>query len=60
MIGELFREPYGHLGFLWSGVTMGQVLSLPMIAVGLWLMARAKPSEASGPAGSASKRRPAR
>lgn len=60
MIGELFREPDAHLGFLWSGVTMGQILSLPMIAVGLWLMARAKPSAASGPAGSASKRRPAR
>lgn len=49
MIGEVFREPDAHLGFLWSGVTMGQLLSLPMIAVGLWLMARAKPMAASRP-----------
>jgi phosphatidylglycerol:prolipoprotein diacylglycerol transferase len=56
MIGELFREPDAQLGFLWSGVTMGQLLSLPMIVAGLWLMARAKPPVASGPAESASKR----
>ncbi len=32
---ELFRQPDAHIGFLWSGVTMGQILSLPMIIVGL-------------------------
>jgi len=31
---ELFREPDAHIGFLSLGVTMGQVLSLPMILVG--------------------------
>jgi phosphatidylglycerol:prolipoprotein diacylglycerol transferase len=36
---ELFREPDAHLGFLWGGVTMGQLLSLPMLAVGLALVA---------------------
>ena len=40
---ELFREPDAHLGFFFAGVTMGQMLSLPMIAAGLWLMVRAKP-----------------
>ena len=40
---ELFREPDAHLGFFFAGVTMGQILSLPMIAAGLWLMVRAKP-----------------
>lgn len=37
---ELFREPDAHLGFLLGGFTMGQLLSLPMIAFGLWLIAR--------------------
>jgi phosphatidylglycerol:prolipoprotein diacylglycerol transferase len=32
---ELFREPDAQLGFLWGGLTMGQLLSLPMIALGL-------------------------
>lgn len=31
---ELFREPDAHLGFLTAGATMGQWLSLPMIAFG--------------------------
>ena len=38
---ELFREPDPQLGFLLSGLTMGQLLSLPMLAAGLWLAARA-------------------
>jgi phosphatidylglycerol:prolipoprotein diacylglycerol transferase len=38
---ELFREPDEHLGFLLGGgVTMGQILSLPMILAGLFLLAR--------------------
>jgi phosphatidylglycerol---prolipoprotein diacylglyceryl transferase len=36
---ELFREPDAHLGFLWAGLTMGQLLSLPMLAAGLALVA---------------------
>ena len=35
MFVELFRQPDAYLGFLWGGLTMGQILSLPMIAVGL-------------------------
>ena len=31
---ELFREPDAHLGFLVGGLTMGQLLSLPMIVLG--------------------------
>lgn len=42
LVGELFRQPDAHLGFLFGGVTMGQLLSLPMLAAGLWLMARAR------------------
>ena len=43
MIGEVFRQPDPHLGFLAGGLTMGQLLSLPMLAAGLWLMRRARP-----------------
>ncbi len=50
MIVEQFREPDAHIGFLLGGVTMGQSLSLPMVAAGLWLMARAKPAPAQAPA----------
>jgi phosphatidylglycerol:prolipoprotein diacylglycerol transferase len=42
MIGEVFREPDANLGFLFAGVTMGQVLSLPMVAAGAWLILRAR------------------
>jgi phosphatidylglycerol:prolipoprotein diacylglycerol transferase len=35
IIGELFREPDPQLGFLWGGLTMGMLLSLPMIVAGL-------------------------
>ena len=43
-IGECFREPDAFLGFLWSGLTMGQVLCVPMIlaGIGLVLFARAR------------------
>jgi phosphatidylglycerol:prolipoprotein diacylglycerol transferase len=43
IIGEFFRQPDAHLGFLFAGATMGQLLSLPMLLVGGWMMARAKP-----------------
>jgi phosphatidylglycerol:prolipoprotein diacylglycerol transferase len=39
---ELVREPDAHLGYLAFGwVTMGQLLSVPMILFGAWLMWRA-------------------
>ena len=38
---EFFREPDAQLGFLLGGVTMGQILSLPMAAVGLTLLVAA-------------------
>ena len=41
--GELFREPDAHIGFLAGGVTMGQILSLPLLLAGLCLIARARP-----------------
>jgi phosphatidylglycerol---prolipoprotein diacylglyceryl transferase len=39
---ELFREPDEHLGFLLGGATMGQLLSLPMILLGLFLILRTR------------------
>ena len=42
LVGEVFRQPDAHLGFLLGGATMGQLLSLPMVAVGLWLILRAR------------------
>jgi len=33
--GEFFREPDAQLGFLWGGLTMGMVLSIPMILAGV-------------------------
>ncbi len=36
---EFFRAPDPQLGFLFDGVTMGMVLSVPLIAVGLGLLA---------------------
>jgi phosphatidylglycerol:prolipoprotein diacylglycerol transferase len=41
-IGELFREPDLHIGFLAGGTTMGQLLSLPLGVLGLYLLARAR------------------
>jgi phosphatidylglycerol---prolipoprotein diacylglyceryl transferase len=38
LASELFREPDAHLGFILGPVTMGQILSLPMMLVGLALV----------------------
>lgn len=41
---EFFREPDVQLGYLLGGwLTMGMVLSLPMVLIGIWMMARARP-----------------
>ncbi len=37
-VAELFREPDAHLGFLVGGTTMGQLLSAPMILLGVALV----------------------
>jgi phosphatidylglycerol:prolipoprotein diacylglycerol transferase len=42
IIVEFFREPDPQLGFLWGGATMGQMLSIPMVLIGLWLALRAR------------------
>jgi phosphatidylglycerol---prolipoprotein diacylglyceryl transferase len=49
IFSEFFREPDPQLGFLWGGLTMGMLLSLPMIAAGvafvLWALRRSRTSE---------------
>lgn len=40
---EFFREPDAQIGYLFGGwLTMGMLLSLPMLALGLWAMLRAR------------------
>ena len=41
IISELFREPDPQLGFLWGGLTMGMLLSLPLMLTGLGFIATA-------------------
>jgi phosphatidylglycerol:prolipoprotein diacylglycerol transferase len=43
MIVECFREPDEFLGFFAGFVTMGQILSLPMLGYGLYLIFRNSP-----------------
>ena len=35
---ENFREPDAQIGFLFARVTMGQMLTMPMLAVGIGIM----------------------
>jgi len=52
--GEHFREPDVQLGFLWGGLTMGMLLSIPMLIVGLILIVLAIRRGAPKPAGAIS------
>lgn len=48
---EFFREPDAQLGYLLGGwLTMGMVLSVPMVLAGVWAMATARPAGALRPA----------
>jgi phosphatidylglycerol:prolipoprotein diacylglycerol transferase len=53
MSGELFRQPDAQLGFLVFGTTMGQLLSIPVLIAGLfliwWAMRRPASPAASQP-----------
>ena len=41
IVSEFFRQPDAQLGFLFGGATMGMLLSLPLLALGLALIAHA-------------------
>jgi phosphatidylglycerol:prolipoprotein diacylglycerol transferase len=38
---EFFREPDPQIGFLFNGVTLGQILSIPFLCLGLYILHRA-------------------
>jgi phosphatidylglycerol---prolipoprotein diacylglyceryl transferase len=42
IVCEFFREPDRQLGYLAGGFTMGQLLSVPVLLAGIWLIARAR------------------
>lgn len=47
IVAEFFRQPDAQYGFLFEGIigpwlTMGMLLSLPMVAFGLWLLWRSR------------------
>ncbi len=46
IIVEFFRQPDAQLGFLFAGATMGQLLSIPLVIIGAWLVLRTKPAPA--------------
>jgi phosphatidylglycerol:prolipoprotein diacylglycerol transferase len=48
VICEFFREPDAQLGFLWGGLTMGMLLSVPLFLVGLAFIIYARKHEPLG------------
>jgi phosphatidylglycerol---prolipoprotein diacylglyceryl transferase len=38
IVVELFREPDAHIGFIFGSISMGQMLSLPMIVIGVFML----------------------
>jgi phosphatidylglycerol:prolipoprotein diacylglycerol transferase len=48
---ELFREPDAQLGFLWDTITMGTLLSIPLMAFGIALIVNAlrRPPRSAAP-----------
>jgi phosphatidylglycerol:prolipoprotein diacylglycerol transferase len=41
IFAEFFREPDAHIGLLWGGLTMGMLLSLPLMLAGFGFIAHA-------------------
>jgi phosphatidylglycerol---prolipoprotein diacylglyceryl transferase len=39
---EFFREPDAQLGYFLGFITMGMTLSLPLVAIGVWLLLRSR------------------
>jgi phosphatidylglycerol---prolipoprotein diacylglyceryl transferase len=42
IISEFFREPDRHIGYVAGMFTMGMLLSLPLLAIGIWLALRSR------------------
>jgi phosphatidylglycerol:prolipoprotein diacylglycerol transferase len=41
-IAEAFREPDAHVGYIFGVLTLGQILSLPILFLGVWQMHRVR------------------
>jgi len=39
---EFFREPDVQVGYFLGFVTMGMILSLPLVGIGVWLLLRSQ------------------
>jgi phosphatidylglycerol---prolipoprotein diacylglyceryl transferase len=39
---EYFREPDSNIGYIAGFITMGMILSLPLVAIGVWLLLRSR------------------
>jgi phosphatidylglycerol---prolipoprotein diacylglyceryl transferase len=39
---EYFREPDAQLGYFAGFITMGMILSLPLVIIGIWLLIRSR------------------
>ena len=48
---EFVREPDSHLGYVLIGLSMGQLLCVPMLVCGAWLYFRIIPSSSGSQAG---------
>jgi phosphatidylglycerol---prolipoprotein diacylglyceryl transferase len=48
IVSELFREPDVQLGFLWGGLTMGMLLSIPVILVGIAVLVVVRNAKVAG------------
>ncbi len=42
LLVEFFREPDAHVGYILGLFTLGMIYSLPLIAVGIWLLLRSR------------------
>jgi phosphatidylglycerol---prolipoprotein diacylglyceryl transferase len=45
IIAEFFREPDQHIGYLYGWTTLGMIYSLPLVAVGIWLLLRSRKTQ---------------
>lgn len=42
IVAEFFREPDAHIGYIAGPITLGMLYSLPLAAVGIWLIIRSR------------------
>jgi phosphatidylglycerol:prolipoprotein diacylglycerol transferase len=45
IVCEFFREPDEQLGFLWGGLTMGMLLTIPVVLIGVGILVMAGRNE---------------